>query len=96
MNRQLKDNRNTDFEIKFPESLEILQKLHFKSISIVNPSKSDVGPYIYNTMLVDKNQNQKESLFDIYKAIRLGESPSSLEVAKNYFDNLLTKSHFEI
>ncbi|MBU6338715.1 MAG: DNA-directed RNA polymerase subunit beta [Rickettsiales bacterium] len=71
-----------------PESLEILQKLHFKSISIVNPSKSDVGPYIYNTMLVDKNQNQKESLFDIYKAIRLGESPSSLEVAKNYFDNL--------
>lgn len=71
-----------------PESLEILQKLHFKSIAIVNPSKSDVGPYIYNTMLVDKNQNQKDALFDIYKAIRLGESPSSLEVAKTYFENL--------
>ncbi|MBM5782041.1 MAG: DNA-directed RNA polymerase subunit beta [Pelagibacterales bacterium] len=71
-----------------PESLEILQKLHFKSIAIVNPSKSEVGPYIYNTMLVDKNQNQKDALFDIYKAIRLGESPSSLEVAKTYFENL--------
>ncbi len=70
------------------ESLEILQKLHFKSIAIVNPSKSDIGPYLYNTMLVDKNQNQKDALADIYKAIRLGEAPSSLEVAKNYFDNL--------
>jgi DNA-directed RNA polymerase subunit beta len=70
------------------ESLEILQKLNFKTIFIVNPSKSDIGPYLYNTMLVDKNQNQKDALFDVYKAIRLGEAPSSLEVAKNYFENL--------
>ncbi len=71
-----------------PESLEILQKLNFKAISIINPSKSEVGPYLYNTMLVDKNQSQKDALFDIYKAIRLGEAPSSLDVAKNYFENL--------
>ncbi len=70
------------------ESLEILKKLNFKLITIVNPSKSDIGPYLYNTLLVDKNQTQKDSLFDIYKAIRLGESPSSFEVAKNYFENL--------
>jgi DNA-directed RNA polymerase subunit beta len=70
------------------ESLEILQKLNFKSISIINPSKSDIGPYLYNTTLVDKNLNQKDALSDIYKAIRLGEAPSSLEVAKNYFENL--------
>jgi len=70
------------------ESLEILQKLNFKTITIVNPSKSDIGPYLYNTMLIDKNQNQKDALSDIYKAIRLGEAPSSIEVAKNYFENL--------
>ena len=70
------------------ESLEILKKLNFKSISVANPSKSDIGPYIYNTLLVDKNPNQKDALFDIYKAVRLGEAPSSLEVAKTYFENL--------
>ncbi len=70
------------------ESLEILQKLNFKHVSIINPSKSDIGPYIYNTLLVDKNITQKDALFDIYKAVRLGEAPSSVEVAKNYFDNL--------
>jgi DNA-directed RNA polymerase subunit beta len=71
-----------------PESLEILKKLDFNSFEIINPSKSDIGPYIYNTMIVDKNQNQKDAIFDIYKAIRLGETPSSFEVAKSYFDNL--------
>ena len=70
------------------ESLEILHKLNFKSVPMVNPSKSDVGPYLYNTMLVDKNPNQREALFDIYRAVRLGEAPSSFEVAKTYFDNL--------
>ena len=70
------------------ESLEILQKLNFKKVSIINPSKSDIGPYIYNTLLVDKNITQKDALFDIYKAIRLGETPSSLDIAKSYFDNL--------
>jgi DNA-directed RNA polymerase subunit beta len=70
------------------ESLEILQKLNFETIAIINPSKSDIGPYVYNTMLVDKNQSQKDALSDIYKAIRLGEAPSSLEVAKSYFENL--------
>ncbi len=70
------------------ESLSILRKLDFKEVRIVNPSKSDIGPYIFNTMLLDKNQTQKDALFDIYKAIRLGEAPSSVEVAQNYLDNL--------
>ena len=70
------------------DSLEILKKLEFKKVSIINPSKSDIGPYLYNTMLLDKNQAQKDALFDIYKAIKLGEAPSSIEVAQAYFDSL--------
>ena len=70
------------------ESLEVLKKLNFSKVFIVNPSKSEMGPYLYNTMLLDKNQNQKDALYDIYKAIKLGEAPSSLDVAKNYFENL--------
>jgi DNA-directed RNA polymerase subunit beta len=74
------------------ESLKVLTKLNYKSVNVVNPSKSDIGPYLYNTILVDKNQNQKDALYDIYKAIRLGEVPASLEIAKNFFDNLLFSS----
>lgn len=71
------------------ESLDILTRMNFQFISIINPSKSDIGPYLYNTILVDKNQNQKDATYDIYKAIRLGEVPASIEAAKNFFDNLL-------
>jgi len=71
------------------ESLEILQKLNINNVSVVNPSKSNIGPYIYNTLLVDKNTTIKDALFDIYKATRSGESPPSIEVAQNYFNNLL-------
>ena len=71
------------------ESLDILTRMNFKSISIINPSKSDIGPYLYNTILIDKNHNQKDATYDIYKAIRLGEVPASIEAAKNFFDNLL-------
>ncbi len=71
-----------------PESLEILQKLKFKEVSISNPSKSNIGPYLYNTILLDKNLTQKDALYDIYKAVKLGEAPSSVEVAQSYFDSL--------
>ncbi len=71
-----------------PESLEILEKLKVSEVNLVNPSKSDIGPYLYNTILLDKNGTIKESLFDIYKAVKLGEAPSSVEVAQNYFDSL--------
>jgi DNA-directed RNA polymerase subunit beta len=71
------------------ESLEVLTRLNFKSVAVINPSKSNIGPYLFNTILVDKNQNQKDATYDIYKAIRLGEVPASIEIAKNFFDNLL-------
>jgi len=71
------------------ESLEILQKLNVNKVLIVNPSKSNIGPYLYNTILVDKNMTTKDALVDIYKAVRAGENPSSHEVAQNYFNNLL-------
>jgi DNA-directed RNA polymerase subunit beta len=70
------------------DSLQILKKLNFTKVLVINPSKSDSGPYVYNTLLVDKNSTQKDALYDIYKAVRLGESPSSVEIAKTYFDNL--------
>ncbi|MFT6076987.1 MAG: DNA-directed RNA polymerase subunit beta [Myxococcota bacterium] len=71
------------------ESLEVLTKLNYKSVAVINPSKSNIGPYLFNTILVDKNQNQKDATYDIYKAIRLGEVPASIDIAKNFFDNLL-------
>ncbi len=73
------------------ENLTAFEKLRFKKISIANPGKSLIGPYIYNTMISDRNQNEKDALYEIYKSVRMGESPSSLEVAKSYFESIFLK-----
>ena len=45
------------------------------------------GPYLCNTLLVDKVSNQQEALLDLYKRMRPGEPPTE-EVATTYFNNL--------
>ena len=45
------------------------------------------GPYIFETIKQDKNNNKKEALFDIYKVLRPGEPPS-VEIAEEIFNNL--------
>ena len=60
------------------EGLEALQNLNFDNIDVVNPSKSKIGSYIYNTLIVDKNKTTKDALLDIYRSIRLGEYLASV------------------
>ncbi len=46
-----------------------------------------VGPFLRNTLLVDKVANKEESLVEIYKRLRPGEPPV-LEAAESYFNRL--------
>ncbi len=46
-----------------------------------------VGPYLRNTLLVDKVNNKDESLLKIYQHLRPGEPPT-MEAATNFFNRL--------
>ncbi len=46
-----------------------------------------VGPYLRNTLLVDKVNNKEESLIEIYKRLRPGEPPT-IEAATAFFQRL--------
>jgi DNA-directed RNA polymerase subunit beta len=46
-----------------------------------------VGPYLRNTLLVDKVTNKEESLVEIYKRLRPGEPPT-LDAATTFFGRL--------
>lgn len=46
-----------------------------------------VGPYLRNTLLVDKVNNKDEALVEIYKRLRPGEPPT-LESSTAYFEKL--------
>jgi len=47
----------------------------------------NVGPYIRNTLAVDKNTSREEALIDIYRVMRPGEPPT-LETAEALFNGL--------
>ncbi len=46
-----------------------------------------VGPYIRNTLLIDKNATREDALIDIYRVMRPGEPPT-LDTAEALFNSL--------
>jgi DNA-directed RNA polymerase subunit beta len=51
----------------------------------------NIGPYIRNTLAVDKNSTREEALFDIYRVMRPGEPPT-IDTAENMFQSLFFDS----
>ena len=72
------------------EQLNKIISLEEKHLNIVNIDPINKGPYILETLKIDKNQNKSEALNDIYKVLRPGEAPS-LEIAEEIFNNLYFK-----
>ncbi len=72
------------------EQLEKIISQSEKSINIVNIDPINKGPYILETLKIDKNLNKSDALNDIYKVLRPGEAPS-LEIAQEIFNNLYFK-----
>jgi DNA-directed RNA polymerase subunit beta len=50
-----------------------------------------VGPYIRNTLLIDKNATREDALIDIYRVMRPGEPPT-LDTAEALFNSLFFDS----
>ncbi len=59
-----------------------IREVHTLAIDHIN-----VGPYIRNTLAVDRNTTREEALFDIYRVMRPGEPPT-LESAEALFKGL--------
>ncbi len=60
----------------------------FRTLFIDNVN---IGPYIRNTLALDKNTNRDEALVDIYRVMRPGEPPT-LETAEALFQGLFFDS----
>lgn len=58
-----------------------------KGINILNIDNISSGPYIRNTLLADKNLTEEEAVFEIYRVVRSGESPT-FESAKEFLTSL--------
>ena len=73
------------------ETMEVLDNAKINEIVTLDIDHVNVGPYIRNTLAVDKNTNREEALIDIYRVMRPGEPPT-LETAETLFGSLFFDS----
>ena len=72
------------------EQLEKIIDQKEKTLNIVNIDPINKGPYLLETLKIDKNLNKSDALNDIYKVLRPGEAPT-IEIAEQIFNNLYFK-----
>ncbi len=69
------------------EMLEVFDKEKIDKIETLDIDHVSVGPYIRNTLRIDKNTTREEALIDIYRVMRPGEPPT-LDTAEALFNSL--------
>ncbi len=64
-----------------------LKDQKIKEFHVLDIDHVNIGPFIRNTLNIDKNSNGEEALMDIYRVMRPGEPPT-IEAATNLFHSL--------
>ncbi|HUA54491.1 MAG TPA: DNA-directed RNA polymerase subunit beta [Candidatus Sulfotelmatobacter sp.] len=72
-------------------TLEALDKAGVKELRTLAIDHVNVGPYMRNTLSLDRNQTREDALIDIYRVMRPGEPPT-LETAEALFNSLFFDS----
>ena len=73
------------------ESIEAIEAAGITEIRVLAIDHINVGPYIRNTLAIDKNTSREEALIDIYRVMRPGEPPT-LETAQGLFHTMFFDS----
>jgi len=69
------------------KAITVFDEAKIKNFPVLNIDYVNIGAYIRNTMAVDKNDDRKDALFDIYRVMRPGEPPT-METAEAMFNSL--------
>jgi len=73
------------------ENIEALEEAGITEIRVLAIDHVNVGPYMRNTLAIDKNTSREEALIDIYRVMRPGEPPT-LETAQALFHTMFFDS----
>ena len=69
------------------ENLQKIISSEIHNLEIINIDPINKGPYLLETLKIDKNRSKNDALNDIYKVLRPGEAPT-IEIAEEVFKNL--------
>ncbi|HEY0883509.1 MAG TPA: DNA-directed RNA polymerase subunit beta, partial [Archangium sp.] len=69
------------------EKLEDLRKAGYTEVKVLFIDGLNVGPFLRDTLVIDKVNSREEAILEIYRRLRPGDPPT-LETAENLFQNL--------
>jgi DNA-directed RNA polymerase subunit beta len=72
-------------------SIATLDEAGIKEVAVLDIDRINVGAYMRNTLLADKNITKEDALIDIYRVMRPGE-PTTAEAAEALFHSLFFES----
>jgi DNA-directed RNA polymerase subunit beta len=73
------------------KNLKVLIEAGYKELPLLDIDHVNVGAYIRNTLVADKNMTREDALFDIYRVMRPGEPPT-VDTAEQMFKSLFFDS----
>ncbi len=73
------------------KNLATLIEAGIEEVPVLDIDHVNIGGYIRNALVADKNENRQEALFDIYRVMRPGEPPT-METAEAMFKSLFFDS----
>jgi DNA-directed RNA polymerase subunit beta len=73
------------------KTLKVINEAGLKELPVLDIDHVNIGAYIRNTLMVDKNSSRQEALFDVYRVMRPGEPPT-LDTAQAMFQSLFFDS----
>ena len=78
------------------DNLQILVDAGTKELPLLDIDNVNIGAYIRNTLVADKNTTKDDALIDIYRVMRPGE-PTTPEAAEELFKSLFfTKERYDL
>ena len=72
-------------------AIAVLEEAGAKDVAVLDIDHINVGAYIRNTLIADKNTTKEDALIDIYRVMRPGE-PTTVEAAEALFNSLFFES----
>ncbi|MEQ1789040.1 MAG: DNA-directed RNA polymerase subunit beta [Rickettsiales bacterium] len=72
-------------------AIAVLEEAGAKDVAVLDIDHINVGAYIRNTLVADKNTTKEDALIDIYRVMRPGE-PTTVEAAETLFNSLFFES----
>jgi len=76
--------------------LKALEELGVSEMPVLDIDHINIGPYIRNTLHVDKNSSREEALFDIYRVMRPGEPPTVDSAEKMFHDLFFESERYDL